>query len=214
MGVTWTSRGTSTSLIATTIVCEWLGRGERTHRMRWCRPRTIHPAVPELQEQLRTGNLDRREFLRTVTLLGVTASAAYAMVGRLTGQPLVPRVQAAGKMGGNLRCSMRVQPMTDPATFDWGERSNQARHVLEHLTITGRDNLTRPYLAEAWEASTDLQTWTLTLRRNVRWSNGDVFNADDVVYNITRWLDPRIGSSNLGLFDAMVTATDTGKRDQ
>src|SRR2546430_11091445 len=185
MGVTWTSRGTSTSLIATTIVCEWLGRGERTHRMRWCRPRTIHPAVPELQEQLRTGNLDRREFLRTVTLLGVTASAAYAMVGRLTGQPLVPRVQAAGKMGGNLRCSMRVQPMTDPATFDWGEKSNQARHILEYLTITGRDNITRPYLAESWEASADLKTWTLNLRRNVHWSNGDRFNADDVVYNLT-----------------------------
>src|SRR5947208_1108812 len=126
------------------------------------------------------------------------------MVGHLTGPPLVPRVQAAGKMGGNLRCSMRVQPMTDPATFDWGERSNQARHILEYLTITGRDNITRPYLAEVWEASADLETWTLTLRRNVRWSNGDAFNADDVVYNITRWLDPRIGSSNLGLFDAMV----------
>ena len=65
--------------------------------MRWRRPRTIHPAVPELQEQLRTGAIDRREFLRTVTLLGVTASAAYAMVGRLTGQPLVPGVQAAGR---------------------------------------------------------------------------------------------------------------------
>src|SRR5262249_22214450 len=187
---------------------------ERIHCMRWRRSRTIHPAVPELQEQLRTGAIDRREFLRTITLLGVTASVAYTMVGRLTGQPLVPGVQAAGKMGGNVPCSMRVKAMTDPATFDWGEKSNQARHILEYLTITGRDNITRPYLAEAWEASADLKTWTLTLRRNVRWSNGDVFNADDVVYNITRWLDPRIGSSNLGLFDAMVTATDTGKKDQ
>lgn len=175
--------------------------------MRWRSTRALHPYVPELQEQLRTGSLDRREFLRTVTLLGVTASAAYAMVGRLTGQLMVRRASAAGKMGGNLRCSMRVQPMTDPATFDWGERSNQARHILEYLTITGRDNVTRPYLAEAWEASADLKTWTLRLRRNVRWSNGDAFNTDDVVYNITRWLDPRIGSSNLGLFDAMVTVS-------
>src|SRR4029453_4223057 len=175
MGVMWTRRGTSTLLIATITVCGWLepakcyarllrranyhrqfGGGaviflahERIPRMRWRRPHTIHPAVPELQEQLCTGAIDRREFLRTVTLLGVTASAAYAMVGRLTGQPLVPRVQAAGKMGGNLRCSMRVQPMSDPATFDWGEKSNQARHILEYLTITGRDNITRPYLAEA-----------------------------------------------------------------
>ena len=118
--------------------------------MRWRRLRPRHPAVPELQEQLRSGAIDRREFLRTVTLLGVTASTAYAMVGRVTGQPGVPRVAAAGKRGGNLRCSMRVKPMTDPATFDWGEMSNQARHILEYLTITGRDNITRPYLAESW----------------------------------------------------------------
>src|SRR3989449_8145251 len=133
--------------------------------MRWRGPRPMHPAMPQLQEQLRTGYLDRREFLRTV-----------------------------------------------PATFDWGERSNQARHILEYLTITGRDNITRPYLAEAWEASEDLRTWTLKLRQGVRWSNGDMFNADDVVYNITRWLDPRVGSSNLGLFDAMVSATEMGQR--
>src|SRR5262245_20086943 len=133
--------------------------------MRWHRPRPLHPAVPELQEQLRTDDLDRREFLRIVTLLVVTASVAYAMVGRLAGQPLVPRVQAAGKMGGNLRCSMRVQPMTDPGTFDWGEKSNLARHILEYLTISGRDNITRPYLAEGWVASEDLRTWTLKLRQ-------------------------------------------------
>jgi hypothetical protein len=209
-------------LIATITVCGWLepakccarllrranyprqfGGGaviflahERIPRMRWRRPHTIHPAVPELREQLRTGDIDRREFLRTVTLLGVTASAAYAMVGRLTGQPLVPRVQAAGKMGGNLRCSMRVQPMTDPATFDWGEKSNQARHILEYLTITGGDNITRPYLAEAWEASEDLRTWTLKLRQGVHWSNGEMFNADDVVY-----------TSHAGLTHALVRPT-------
>jgi peptide/nickel transport system substrate-binding protein len=173
----------------------------------------LHPYLPELQEQLRTGAIDRRSFLRTATLLGVSTSAAYAMVGRLPGQWQLPRAMAAGKRGGNLRCSMRVQEMTDPARFSWGEQSNQSRHLVEYLTITGPDNITRPYLAERWEASPDLKVWTLFLRRNVRWSNGDPFTADDVVYNFRRWLDARLGSSNLGLFDAMTTATDTGKKD-
>jgi peptide/nickel transport system substrate-binding protein len=173
-----------------------------------------HPCVPELQEQLRRGEIDRRDFLRTITLLGVTASVAYAMVGRITGQWYMPRAMAAGRVGGNLRCSMRVQEMTDPATFDWGEKANQARHILEYLTITGPDNITRPYLAEAWEVSEDLQTWTLRLRRGVQWSNGDAFTADDVVYNFTRWLDPRRGSSNLSLFSALTSTAETGKKDK
>ncbi|MBM3223949.1 MAG: ABC transporter substrate-binding protein [Candidatus Tectomicrobia bacterium] len=182
--------------------------------MRWHRPRALHPAVPALQAQLHAGQLDRRAFLRTITLLGVRASVAYAMAGLLPTRTGMAQAQSKGNMGGNLRCSMRVKPMPDPAIFDWGEKSNQARHILEYLTITGRDNITRPYLAESWEVSADLKVWTFKLRQGVRWSNGDILNADDVVYNFTRWLDPRIGSSNLGLFDAMVSTSDTGRKEK
>ena len=83
------------------------------------RPRPVHPYVPELEEQLRTGVVDRRGFLRTVTLLGMSAAAAFAAAARITGEALVPKAHAqAAKKGGNLRISMRVQEMTDPATFD------------------------------------------------------------------------------------------------
>jgi peptide/nickel transport system substrate-binding protein len=113
-------------------------------------------------------------------------------------------------MGGTLRSGMPVQRMDDPATYDWEEMSNQTRAILEYLTVTGTDNVTRPYLAESWEASDDLKTWTFTLRRGVKWSNGDDFNADDVVHNFTRWLDPEVGSSNIGLFGGLTETTDDG----
>ncbi|MCG8597395.1 MAG: ABC transporter substrate-binding protein [Kiloniellales bacterium] len=175
----------------------------------------IHPYVPELCEQLRKGEVDRREFLRTACLLGVSAGAAYGMAGRVLGEESGLRSARAEepKQGGTLKVGMQVQEMTDPSTFAWTEPSNQVRHTVEYLTRTGSDNITRPYLAESWEASDDLKTWTFKLRQGVKWSNGDDFNADDVVFNIERWLDPDTGSSNIGLFSNMVEEVDTGKKD-
>ncbi|MCG8356397.1 MAG: ABC transporter substrate-binding protein, partial [Kiloniellales bacterium] len=175
----------------------------------------IHPYVPELCEQLRKEEIGRRDFLRTATLLGVSATAAYAMADQLTGQSSsVTRSARAEtpKKGGRLRSSMRVQRMDEPATYDWTQMSNQTRHILEYLTRTGSDNITRPYLAESWEASDDLKSWTLNLRKDVKWSNGDAFNADDVVHNFTRWLDPNTGSSNIGLFASMTEEDSEGKK--
>jgi peptide/nickel transport system substrate-binding protein len=174
--------------------------------------RKEHYYLPELREQLSTGKVDRREFLRTATLLGVAAPAAYAMASKITGQPLVKKAKAQGKKGGTIRFAMRVQEMSDPSTFDWVERSNVARQITEYLTLTGTDNVTRPYLAESWEASDDLKTWTFKLRQGVKWSNGDDFNADDVVFNFERWLDPATGSSNIGLFGSMVEGEGDSKK--
>ena len=50
-----------------------------------------------------------------------------------------------------------------------------------------------PALAEFWRASRDGLTWTFTLRKGVRFHHGREVAADDVVFSLTRILDPRPG---------------------
>ncbi len=164
-----------------------------------------HPAIPDLADALHQGRLARRDFLRTVTLLGLSAGAAYGLAGRIAGDGSVTsaRAQESPKMGGHLNWSMNVKDISDPAIYDWSEKGNVARQILDPLCRVYPDNVTRPYLAERWEVSDDLKTWTFHLRQGVKWNNGDDFNADDVVFNFKRWLDPATGSSNLGRFSSM-----------
>ena len=114
-----------------------------------------HSYLPELCDQLQSRKITRRDFLRQAALLGMTAGVAYVTADRLIGGALVPSAAAATpKSGGTLRVSMRIQQMTDPASFDWTEKSNVARFIVEHLTRTKADNVTVPYLAKSWKHRT------------------------------------------------------------
>ena len=175
-----------------------------------------HALVPTLKRQLVDGQIDRREFVRYATLLGMAASAAYAFAAKVTGAPLVAPAAAQGTLpkGGTLRIAMRCQDLKSPHTYSWVESSNSARQVLDYLAVTGVDNVTRPSLIEKWEPSADLKTWTLRVRKSVKWHNGRQFTADDVIWNIKRVLDPKTGSSVLGLMKGFLLEDfETGEKD-
>ena len=175
-----------------------------------------HALVPTLKRQLVDGQIDRREFVRYATLLGMAAPAAYAFAVKVTGAPLVAPAAAQGTLpkGGTLRIAMRCQDLKSPHTYSWVESSNSARQVLDYLAVTGVDNVTRPSLIEKWEPSADLKTWTLRVRKSVKWHNGRQFTADDVIWNIKRVLDPKTGSSVLGLMKGFLLEDfETGEKD-
>ncbi len=180
------------------------------------RPTEEHALVPTLKRQLVERQIDRREFVRYATLLGMAAPAAYAFAAKVTGAPLVAPAAAQGTLpkGGTLRIAMRCQDLKSPHTYSWVESSNSARQVLDYLAVTGVDNVTRPSLIEKWEPSPDLKTWTLRVRKSVKWHNGRQFTADDVIWNVKRVLDPKTGSSVVGLMKGFLLEDfETGEKD-
>ena len=59
-------------------------------------------------------------------------------------------------------------------------------NVFETLTKIGPDGRVSPLLAESWEVSPDLKTFTFKLRKGVKFQNGEPFNAQAVVFSFKR----------------------------
>jgi peptide/nickel transport system substrate-binding protein len=177
-----------------------------------------------MQSSLRKGKITRREFMRYATLLGMSVGAAT--VAAQCGAPAQPAAEApaggeeeaaapAGgiQRGGTWTSSMSLQLLDHPARLSWVEGANIVRQISEYLTLTGPDNITRPYLLDRWEASDDVKTWDLYLRKGVKFNNGDELTADDVMFTFGEWLNPDVGSSMLGLLSYLSGMQDVEKVD-
>jgi peptide/nickel transport system substrate-binding protein len=52
-----------------------------------------------------------------------------------------------------------------------------------------------PWLAESFSMSQDGKLWTFNLRKDVKWTNGDAFTADDVKFSLDRFISPEAKSA-------------------
>ncbi|MDA7415557.1 ABC transporter substrate-binding protein [Xenophilus arseniciresistens] len=59
-------------------------------------------------------------------------------------------------------------------------------NIFETLTKINSDGSVTPLLAESWEVSPDLKTYTFKLRKGVSFSNGEPFNANTVKFSLDR----------------------------
>jgi len=169
--------------------------------------RTTHPVAQMYAQEYKAGQLSRREFLVRSTALGVSAAAAYSMIGL---KPAMAQ-RATPAMGGSLRIQQGVLALKDPRAYDWSELGNVSRGLLEYLVEYNRDGSFSGILLEAWEANDDATQYTLRLRPGVTWNNGDAFTAADVAANVIGWCDTTVEGNSMAARMGGLVDADTGQ---
>jgi peptide/nickel transport system substrate-binding protein len=98
--------------------------------------------------------------------------------------------------GGRLVVSLRSEPKTlNPViALDAASRTVIERMSGDLLHIARDTQQVVPALAESWTVSRGGTRYTLKLRKNVLFSDGQPFTADDVLFSFQVYLDPKIHS--------------------
>jgi peptide/nickel transport system substrate-binding protein len=101
-----------------------------------------------------------------------------------------------GTPGGTLTIALRSEPKTLNPALASDQSSQDVIYCMnaDLIHINRASQRTEPDLAQSWTASRDGKTYTLHLRRGVRFSDGQPFTADDVVFSFRVYLDKQIDS--------------------
>ena len=141
---------------------------------------------------------------RTLTLFAAVAIASLGLAGCGTSSPSSspaagnPAAPAASiTRGGTLTVSVRAEPrsfsriVARDSTTDLLTNLTQAKLVR----INKVTQEVEPWLAESWTRSDDARRYTLTLRPDVVFSDGQPFTSADVVFTFKAIYDEKTGSN-------------------
>src|SRR5919199_1101390 len=144
--------------------------------------------IQELQAAYGDGRIDRREFLKLSAVLGLAAPVVDLAAARSAG-PV--------RRGGTMKMATTSPPTIEPPALIDAPRIALGQLVGEYL-VTVDDKLhLHPQLATSWKPSESFKTWTVHLRQGVKFHNGQLMTADDVVATFKRLVNPRGSSSAL-----------------
>jgi peptide/nickel transport system substrate-binding protein len=146
-------------------------------------------------DEFLSGRIGRRDLLRHGLVLGMSAP----LIGALGFHARPAR--AAGKPGGVLRVGMPVPAgAINPVTIADTGGICMLSQVAEYLAISNPDLTLRPVLAESWHPNDDGSVWTFTIRKGVKFHDGQTLTATDVAATFDRLADPANGSVALSAF--------------
>ncbi|MCW6511678.1 ABC transporter substrate-binding protein [Lichenifustis flavocetrariae] len=168
----------------------------------------------DLVDELESGRIDRRVFLRHGSMLGLSVPLLGGMAASagLVAAPTPARAQA--KPGATIR----VASVTPAGVIDPVSIADQGGLTLliqtgEFLCVTQPDLTLKPCLATSWSHNEDSSVWTFKLRSGVKYHTGETFKAEDVIASIDRLCDPKNASNALSAFKGILSKGNIKKVD-
>jgi peptide/nickel transport system substrate-binding protein len=167
-----------------------------------------------LLDELLAGRIDRRTFLRHATRLGIGWPLLRAL-GTAAGLGFAACGPAIGGAAGGIVKAAVAMPhgAIDPLLVNDSGSYQLIFQVAEFLCVTQPDLTLKPVLAESWSHNDDGSVWTFKLRRGVKFHDGRVMRAEDVVASFDRLSDPAGASNALSVFKGLLSKGGTRKVD-
>ncbi len=173
------------------------------------------PLENALFDDLGSGEMDRQEFIRRASVLGLSVTAIGVALGAFGGAAPAFGSTGAVNVGGRMRLGVVPPPVTglDPHTYKDTGGLVTGGIAGEFLSRATASLTLLPELATSWKPNANATVWTYKLRPGVKFQSGQSFGADDVVATYERLTDPKSGSQALSALKGVLSPGGTKKID-
>ena len=173
------------------------------------------PLENALFDDFGSGEMDRQEFIRRASVLGLSMTMIGTALGAYGASPALGGTAApAVRIGGRIRVGIIPPPVAaglDPHLYNNVGDLETGGITGEFLTRATPSLTLLPELATSWRPNRNATVWTFVLRRNVRFQSGQAFNADAVVTTFKRLTDPKSGSQALSAYKGVLSPSGIRK---
>ena len=149
-----------------------------------------------------------RSFSSTLRLARFIAPALTAAVLASAVQAADKRTPTVGKDTLIVALDKEIQSLDAQITAS-GDSQRYAMQIFDTLYGFDTKGNIIPRMAEAYKISPDGLVYTFTLRKGIKFHNGDAFTSEDVKFSIERIIDPVSKSTRRPFFANVVAAVET-----
>ena len=171
-------------------------------------------------DELVSGHLDRRQFLRRGAVIGMSTGLMGAILSACGGANNTSSASSSSsegtpKKGGTLRVATQApSAAVNPLTVSDSGGLVMLNQTGEFLTFYNNLKLAlEPMLALSWTPNSDGSVWTFKLRPGVTFHNGQAMTADDVVYTFQQLSNPKNASNALSALGGALLPSGVKKVD-